>query len=76
MPNKTQRPEPLEVQSFIMAPAVGIEPTDFAYSVKELRDILSLIDSLDGRQLLKVVEKWPTLKGPLKLAILAIIAAG
>jgi hypothetical protein len=58
-----------------MAPAVGIEPTDFAYSVNGLRDTLSLIDSPDGRQLQKVLEKWPTLKGPLKLAILAIIAA-
>jgi hypothetical protein len=58
-----------------MAPAVGIEPTEFLYSVNELRDALSLIDSPDGQQLQKVLEKWPTLKGPLKLAILAIIAA-
>jgi hypothetical protein len=58
-----------------MAPAVGIEPTEFAYSVNELRELLSLIDSPDGLQLQKVMNKWPALKGPLKLAMLAIVEA-
>ncbi len=56
-----------------MAPAVGIEPTALPLSLSELGDTLSPDSSPDFRLLLRVAEKWPTLNGSLKLAILAIV---
>ena len=56
-----------------MAPAVGIEPTVTPLSINELRCDNSPIDSLDSRQLARIIEKWPHLSDSLKLAILAIV---
>jgi hypothetical protein len=56
-----------------MAPAVGIEPTASPLNISDLRDTLSPHSSPDLRLLLRVAEKWPTLNGSLKLAILAIV---
>ena len=56
-----------------MAPAVGIEPTASTLNINDLGETLSPHSSPDLRLLLRVVEKWPTLNGSLKLAILAII---
>ena len=56
-----------------MAPAVGIEPTASPLNINDLGDLLSPHSSPDLRLLLRVAEKWPTLNGSLKLAILAII---
>jgi hypothetical protein len=56
-----------------MAPAVGIEPTVSPLNLSDLGDPLSPHSSPDFRLLLRVAEKWPTLNGSLKLAILAIV---
>jgi hypothetical protein len=56
-----------------MAPAVGIEPTVSPLNISELGGTLSPDSSPDFRLLLRVAEKWPTLNGSLKLAILAIV---
>ena len=56
-----------------MAPAVGIEPTASPLNLNDLGDSLSPHSSPDLRLLLRVAEKWPTLNGSLKLAILAIV---
>lgn len=57
----------------IMEPLVGIEPTDFSLCGKGLDEGLSPHSSPDLKLLLRVAEKWPTLNGSLKLAILAIV---
>jgi hypothetical protein len=56
-----------------MAPALGIEPSVSPLTDSKLGDPLSPLSSPDFRLLLQVAEKWPTLNGSLKLAILAII---
>ena len=56
-----------------MAPALGIEPSTPPFSIKDLGDPLSPDSSPDLRLLLQVVEKWPSLNGSLKVAILAIV---
>lgn len=56
-----------------MAPAAGIEPTVSPLNINALGGTVSPDSSPDSRLLLRVVEKWPTLNGSLKLAILAII---
>lgn len=55
-----------------MAPAVGIEPTVPDLIISGLGDPLSPHSSPDFQLLLRVAEKWPSLSGSLKLAILAI----
>ncbi len=56
-----------------MEPAVGLEPTVSPLDVNGLGDTLSPDSSPDLRLLLRVVEKWPSLNGSLKVAILAIV---
>jgi hypothetical protein len=56
-----------------LEPLVGFEPTDSELSINELVGALSPLSSPDLRLLLRVAEKWPSLNGSLKLAILAII---
>ncbi len=56
-----------------MEPLVGFEPTDLPLCGKGLAEGLSPLSSPDLRLLLRVVEKWPSLNGSLKLAILAIV---
>ncbi len=58
-----------------LEPLVGFEPTDSAISINDLVGALSPLSSPDLRLLLRVAEKWPTLNGSLKLAILAIVDA-
>ena len=56
-----------------MEPLVGFEPTNFDLIVNELVGVVSPLSSPDLRLLLRVAEKWGSLNGSLKLAILAII---
>ena len=56
-----------------MEPLVGFEPTDFSICGKALVEGLSPQSSPDLRLLLRVVEKWGSLNGSLKLAILSIV---
>ena len=58
-----------------MAPALGIEPSGLLLNINDLGDPLSPHSSPDFRLLLRVAEKWPSLNGSLKLAILAIVDA-
>jgi hypothetical protein len=56
-----------------MAPALGIEPSAPPLNINILGGTLSPYSSPDLQLLLRVVEKWPSLSGSLKLAILAIV---
>ncbi|MES2659210.1 MAG: hypothetical protein V4689_11385 [Verrucomicrobiota bacterium] len=61
------------LSSAFLEPLVGFEPTEISLCGKGLIEGLSPHSSPDLRLLLRVVEKWPSLNGSLKLAILAII---
>ena len=56
-----------------MEPLVGFEPTDLDLTVNELAGVVSPLSSPDLRLLLRIAEKWASLNGSLKLAILAIV---